>query len=143
MESIERKQLVAPCGLDCGICEVYISKDNPQLFDNLIKVGIPKEKLPCPGCRKVQGNCPVIRGTCATYSCSLEKRLEFCYECKEFPCSMLQPASDKANVLPHNMKVFNLCIIKNKGIDHFINTYNEIKKKYYQGKMEIGKGPKL
>jgi hypothetical protein len=56
---------------------------------------------------------------------------------------MLHPSADRANVLPHNLKMFNLCTIKNKGIDAFIASYPESKRRYYQGKMEVGKGPKL
>jgi hypothetical protein len=143
MQTQERKELVAPCGIDCGNCELFTCKDDPKLYDTLIKMSIPKEKILCSGCRKASGHCPVIPDLCATYTCSQDKSLSFCYECNEFPCAMLQPAADRANILPHNLKVFNLCMIKNKGIDDFIASYQEIKQKYYQGKMEVGKGPKL
>lgn len=143
MHSRERKELVGPCGIDCGNCELYMSKDDPKLYELLISRGIPKEKIPCTGCRSIKGNCPVIPETCKTFICSDSKGLTFCYECTDFPCSMLQPSADRANVLPHNLKVFNLCTIKNKGIDEFISSYKEVKQKYYQGKMEIGKGPRL
>ena len=99
--------------------------------------------MPCAGCRNIEGKCPIIQGTCSTYTCVKEKGVEFCYECGDFPCAMLQPASDRAAVLPHNLKVFNLCSIQNKGLDRFIQDYAEIKRKYYQGKMAIGKGPQV
>jgi hypothetical protein len=143
MQTQERREMVAPCGIDCGNCELFICKDDPKLYESLIKRGIPKERIPCAGCREVQGHCPVIPEVCATYTCSNGKKLNFCFECNDFPCNMLQPSADRANVLPHNLKVFNLCTIKNKGLDNFIASYKGIKQKYYQGKMEVGKGPKL
>lgn len=143
MSTVERLKLVAPCGIDCGICELHVCRDDSRLFDSLIEKGIPSDKIPCEGCRSVKGNSPVIGATCETYLCVLEKKKEFCYQCDEFPCDKLHPAVDRADVLPHNMKVFNLCTIKKIGIDAFTETSRHIKKRYYTGKMEIGGGPQL
>lgn len=137
----DRTKLVAPCGLDCGICEVYLCRDNRQLADYLVSTGIPKEVLPCDGCKAIEGKCPVIRGTCATYECAREKKVAYCSECSDFPCGFLSPASDRATVLPHNCKVFNLCTIKRDGVEEFTKKSMQIKNLYYKGKMQIGKGP--
>jgi hypothetical protein len=116
-------------------------KDNPQLLDVLVSKGIPKEKIPCNGCRSIQGDCPVIKDKCETYKCVTQKNVEFCFECDEFPCVKLQPSADRANILPHNMKVFNLCTIKREGVENFVLKSTEIKQRYYAGKMEVGNGP--
>jgi len=137
----ERLQSVAPCGIDCGICELYLCKDNQQLFDYVVSRGIPKEKLPCAGCRTIEGYCPVIGSQCATYACVTDKNVEFCFECCDFPCSKLHPSADRADTLPHNLKMFNLCTIQREGLEGFVALSSEIKKKYFKGKMEIGKGP--
>jgi hypothetical protein len=139
----ERLTLVAPCGIDCGTCELNICKDNLQLIDIFVSKGIPKEKIPCAGCRNIEGNCPVIEGKCETYKCVIEKKVEFCFECDDFPCVKLQPCADRANILPHNMKIVNLCTIKRDGVERFVSRSSEIKQRYYTGKMEIGNGPKL
>ena len=139
----ERLSLAAPCGIDCGICELNMCRDNPGLMDRLLSRGIPRERLPCAGCRRIEGNCPVIGSTCATYTCVRQKGVHFCYQCDDFPCSKLGPASDRANVLPHNMKMFNLCTIKRVGVEGFVKESLLIKQRYYEGKMEIGKGPQL
>ena len=143
MISKERLELVAPCGIDCGICELYISRDNKELYDYLVSTGIPKENLPCDGCRPKDGNCPVIMGECKTYSCVKENSVDFCSDCNDFPCNKLAPSADRANILPHNTKVFNLSVIKKNGLENFIEKSLEIKEKYYRGKMEIGNGPQL
>ncbi|HVN97225.1 MAG TPA: DUF3795 domain-containing protein [Syntrophorhabdaceae bacterium] len=139
----ERKFMVAPCGIDCGICEVSTCKEDPQLLAHLVSRGIPGEKLPCGGCRNVKGHCPVIGDQCATYQCVTARGLDFCYDCGEFPCTKLHPSSDRADVLPHNTKVFNLCTIRRAGVEGFIGLSSEIKRRYYKGKMEIGEGPKI
>jgi len=111
------------------------------MLDHFITRGIPKEKLPCPGCREVEGNCPVIHGKCETYTCVNEQKANFCFNCNDFPCSKLNPAADRADILPHNLKVFNLCTIKGNGLEYFAKKSAEIKLKYYKGKMVVGKGP--
>jgi hypothetical protein len=41
------------------------------------------------------------------------------------------------------MKIYNLCTIKRDGVEAFVEKSSEIKKRYYAGIMEIGKGPQL
>jgi hypothetical protein len=138
-----RAKLIAPCGLDCGICELYMSRDDEQLMDALITKGIPKEVLPCDGCRAIEGKCPAIHDKCATFECANENKILFCSECNDFPCMKLAPAADRADALPHNTKLFNLCIIKRYGLEALVERALEIKQSYYRGKMKIGEGPKL
>ena len=80
MQAKERIQLVAPCGIDCGTCELYLCKENQQLFAYLLSKGIPEEKLPCAGCRDIEGKCPVIGSQCATFACAMEKGADFCFQ---------------------------------------------------------------
>ncbi len=141
MNNENRLNLVAPCGLDCGICELYLSKDNPQLYMQLIAMGIPEEKIPCEGCREIQGNCPVMGETCATYKCAGKEQINFCSECTKFPCVKLQPLADRAGSLPHNMKIYNLCEIERFGLEAFAANSGKIKKRYFKGKMVLGEGP--
>jgi hypothetical protein len=143
MTLTDRGQLVAPCGIDCGNCALYLSRYDPALMTRLVSRGIAAERLPCAGCRSVQGNCPVIGETCATYVCVAEKGVGFCFECGEFPCAKLNPAADRAETLPHNLKVFNLCAIRRLGVDAFAAQSAEIEKAYFKGKMKIGRGPQL
>ena len=143
MSISERIQLVAPCGIDCGVCELHLCEDDQQLLAYLVSKGIPESKLPCSGCRNIQGNCPVIGSQCASYTCVTGKSVEFCSQCSDFPCSKLHPSADQANILPHNLKVFNLCTIQRDGVRGFLEQSAEIKQMYYTGKMEIGNGPHL
>jgi hypothetical protein len=55
----------------------------------------------------------------------------------------LAPAADRADVLPHNTKLYNLCLIQKLGVEELIERALEIKQSYYRGKMEIGEGPKF
>ena len=135
--------MVAPCGLYCGDCIAYRAKDNPAIMQDMIAKGVRRELLPCTGCRSLKGKCPVIVATCETYACIDKRGFQFCFECPEFPCAKLNPAADRADFLPHNTKVFNLCFIQRQGLAKFLEKAPEIKQRYYSGKMEIGKGPQL
>ncbi len=101
------------------------------------------EMLPCPGCRTVEGQCLAVDGTCETYACAAEHAVDFCFACKDFPCPKLNPAADRAEMLPHNTKVFNLCCIRHQVLDRFVERAPEIKQRYFRGQMAIGKGPQL
>ncbi len=136
-------ELAAPCGIYCGECKVYRAKDDPVLKEALIAAGIPGEKVPCAGCRPGGGDCPVLTGECATYECVTGRGLDYCYECGDFPCPHLNPAADRANVLPHNIKVFNLCYIRHQGLAAWLEKAPEIQRKYFAGKMSVGSGPQL
>ncbi|MDD4238234.1 MAG: DUF3795 domain-containing protein [Desulfotomaculaceae bacterium] len=136
--------LVAPCGIFCGECEAYKCKDDSALMERMMNSKVlKKEMLPCPGCRAIKGNCLAVDGTCATYACVIEHEVDFCFECPEFPCAKLNPAADRAEVLPHNIKVFNLCCIEHQGLEKFLESIPTIKQRYYRGKMLIGQGPQL
>jgi len=143
MKTTEEITLVAPCGLHCGDCGVYKVKDDPSLREIIDSCSANWNGDPCPGCRQIKGNCLGVDGTCETYACVTERGLDFCFECPEFPCAKLNPAAERANVLPHNIKVFNLCCIKEQGLVRWLEKAPVIKQKYFRGKMVLGKGPQL
>lgn len=143
VKTTDENVLTAPCGLYCGECVAYRAKDDPALLESLVERGLPREKLPCPGCRLGKGNCPALGCDCETYVCAESRGVEFCHECAEFPCAKLNPAADRANALPHNIKIYNLCCIKHQGLAEWLRRAPEIHKRYFQGKMVIGKGPQI
>src|SRR4030042_5448746 len=134
----KRESAVAVCGIDCFLYELFNDNMTDLMKNNLaIMLKTDKEKIvPCKGCMDQKG-C-LIHPKCATYDCVQEKKVDFCYECSSFPCEKLQPASDRADKLPHNIKVYNLCRIKLVGLEMWINEESKmIKDKYYMGKMVI------
>jgi hypothetical protein len=141
---MDKKILTAPCGLDCFNCPTYegnITEELKKWISENYK--IPIEKTPCKGCRDEKGNCKFApNNQCATWNCIHEKGLTFCFECGDFPCEKLMP-TQKGAQFPHNMKVYNLCRMKKNGIDSWIEESVEIRKRYFQGKFEVGKGPIL
>lgn len=136
-------KMVSPCGVDCDDCAGHRCGNDPAIMDRMISLGFKKETLPCPGCRELKGDCPVIGGHCPTYACLEKKGLSFCYECDEFPCAALAPTADKASSAIHNIKLFNLNYIQRHGLNAWQAIKSDIKKRYFQGKLIYGKGPQL
>lgn len=137
-----KRDLTAPCGIDCFNCPVYAGNITGETKALLAKqLDLEPAKVPCKGCREQQG-CRLHWNACDTLDCVKEKGVEFCFECPEFPCGMLQPASDGAGKYPHNMKVFNLCRIKLVGVEKWAEEEaGEIRRKYYKGRFVVGRGP--
>jgi hypothetical protein len=104
------------------------------------KFGLPPENVQCKGCREQKGK-RLGLPLCETYKCASEKGVEFCFECGEFPCTKLQPASEGADRYPHNIKLYNLCRIKAVGLEEWAKETPDIRKRYFTGKFVIGLGP--
>jgi hypothetical protein len=157
MSTTGENVLISPCGGHCGLCPFYLAKDDPALTEVVVSWGYQRDKLCCQGCRPSGGktpltNCtretlftdlPATGSTCATYACSVEHGVDFCYQCPEFPCTKLQPGRDMADTLPHNLKVFLLCCLKRQGLAEWLKHYEEIYKLYMDGKMVVGQGPQM
>jgi len=83
-------ELLAPCGLYCGVCGVYIaSRDNNQkLKDKLAKAyGVTPEQIACKGCLSDEKF--VYCQACGIRACIMEKKYEGCHQCEEFPCKLI------------------------------------------------------
>jgi hypothetical protein len=104
------------------------------------KFGLPPAEVKCKGCRGQKGE-RLVFPLCETYKCASGRDIEFCFECREFPCSKLQPASEGAEKYPHNIKLFNLCRIKAAGLEEWAKEAPDIRKRYFKGKFVIGLGP--
>ena len=90
--------LIAPCGMNCGICNAYL-----------------RDKNPCPGCQDVDTRCIIKR--CETIKTNTSG---FCFECKKYPCRRLKQL-DKRYSSRYNMSMIeNLECIRENGIDRLI-----------------------
>ena len=109
-------KLIAPCGMNCGIC-----------------VGHLREKNKCPGCRKTDAYESSYGRKCIIRSCQIRKEnnWKFCSDkCKTFPCQRLKNL-DKRYRNKYGMSMIdNLEFIQDKGIREFIKKE---KKRWQRG----------
>ena len=133
--------MTAPCGLDCFNCPVYLANENEDIRKAVAAtLGLPPEQAACGGCRNENGTiaCIGMTGACNVYRCIIDKEIDFCCDCKDFPCDHLHPYADKAAERPHNTKVFNLCLIKKMGLEEWAREKaKSVKNTYYKGKLKL------
>ena len=141
------KELIAPCGINCAPCPLYLAQTNDDLARDMAKrMNAPVEKVSCVGCRPAEGMpMPIKRygKVCPTYACAESKGIHTCAECADLPCEHLAPTHEMADKLPHNTKLFSLMVLKRDGYEAWEKYYPRLQKLYFTGKMIIGDGPKL
>jgi hypothetical protein len=83
--------LLAPCGLYCGVCGVYMAhRDNNDKFKERLATvyGVEPKDVRCRGCLSEEpfGYC----SACLIKSCVKEKENQGCHQCGEFPCELIE-----------------------------------------------------
>jgi hypothetical protein len=107
-----KTELIASCGMNCNVCSNYLA------FVNDTKArGV---KLPyCIGCRQRDKKCSFVKKKCKKI---LNHKVEFCYECNEFPCELIVKLGKKYEERYHMNMVDNLSYIKEQGMAQFIEA---------------------
>ncbi len=101
------KNLIASCGMNCGVCLHYL-----------------REKNKCGGCnsgRKVNGR----QIKCGIMLCE-EKKGSFCFECQKFPCERLKMLDQRYQAKYGMSEIENLEYIHDKGIEGFLESQHKI-----------------
>ncbi len=110
---MNNKTLIGPCGMNCAICSRYLSSKN--------KIDYKEVKIPyCSGCR--------VKNKCAFQKkCNLlnENKINFCFECNDFPCERLQKLDDRYRANYKMSMINNLKFIKQNGISKFLKIEKE------------------
>jgi hypothetical protein len=109
------ENLIAPCGMNCGVCVKYLAMKN-----DVNKQGFKKSY--CNGCMHRGKNCLHMGDTCELLRKGL---LRFCYECNEFPCKRLKTLDKRYSTKYHMSMIDNLRTIKEHGIENFLRKEQE------------------
>jgi hypothetical protein len=96
-------ELIAPCGMNCGLCRAY-----------------QKEKGRCEGCRPGPNKRTRINCRIKTCAAKLESALPFCYTCGAFPCGRLKKLDARYRAKYHMSEISNLEYIRDNGLDEFL-----------------------
>lgn len=105
--SIFNKDLIAPCGMNCGICIAYL-----------------REKKPCSGCRRESENKPKHCISCVIVNCDKlsETKSGFCMDCQSFPCPRMKRLDWRYRKNYRTSLIGNLKQIKSDGIGSFLDS---------------------
>lgn len=101
-----KKELIAPCGMNCGICKYHY-----------------REKHQCPGCRGPDENKSKYCIECIIKNCEELKKhnSEFCFDCSNIPCKRLKNLDKRYRTKYHMSMLENLEFIKEKRIELFLD----------------------
>ncbi len=97
-----KSTLIAPCGMNCGVCRAYL-----------------REKNRCRGCNIAGQRFPKTIERCRMRTC--DKRAgKFCFRCDEFPCERLKHLDKRYRTKYGMSEIENLNYIKEHGIREFL-----------------------
>ena len=101
--------LIAPCGINCRLCRAYL-----------------RDKKACAGCRGSNTNKSKACITCKIKNCKKlgKGKLEYCFECDEFPCTHLVYLDKRYRTRYETSPINNLLAIQKFGINEFIQAEN-------------------
>ena len=95
MKGFERKnQLFSICGLNCGLCPMFLGKH-------------------CGGCGNGNQSCGIAK-------CSLEHgKIEYCYECESYPCEKYRYIDKYDSFITHKRQKADLKMIQDIGVEQY------------------------
>ena len=106
------------CGLYCGACPVLIANKKGTLEDAAHEWEMNPDDITCHGCKT--DIISVYCKTCDIKECTENKKIEFCIDCKEYPCDRL--TAFRNDECPHHSVIFkNLGVIHKKGVDTWLD----------------------
>jgi len=110
MESKDKGLLIAPCGMNCGICKAFL-----------------RERNRCPGCRGPDAGKTATRRDCRIKNCATfhESKARFCFACRSFPCERLRHLDKRYRTRYGMSMIENLEYIQAKGIEDFLRYEGE------------------
>jgi hypothetical protein len=99
--------LIAPCGMNCRLCQAYI-----------------RDKKACPGCRGDDSLKTKTRVTCKIKNCEkiAERKVKYCFSCESFPCDNLVHLDNRYRTKYGMSMIDNLITMREFGIRHFIRS---------------------
>lgn len=84
------QDLLAPCGLYCGVCAIYLAhkEDNWKFKNGLAKYyQCAPEEIVCKGCLSEERF--VHCKGCSIRECTFLRGVEGCHQCDDFPCEFI------------------------------------------------------
>lgn len=105
------------CGIYCGACDVLMANEKGEVEKMAKEWKMKPEDIKCFGCKTETNSIYCV--DCGIKLCAEDKKVEFCFECKEFPCSRITAFRNDEH--PHHSIVLkNLKIIRENGVEKWL-----------------------
>lgn len=96
------QSLIAPCGMNCGVCRAHLRSRNS-----------------CPGCKYIRQDQVKTLVQCRLRLCNKRKG-KFCFSCEDFPCEKLRQMDTRYRNKYGMSEIDNLIYIRDNGIREFL-----------------------
>ena len=117
MNEIKAVSPVAPCGIYCTLCPIYVAdKGNHPKFKKILahELKVAEDDIRCEYCLSDK---PFIQcSQCAVRDCVIDKNIEGCYRCDDYQCSKI----DAMDPLTKSWISRSIPAIKEMGIERFM-----------------------
>lgn len=92
------------CGLFCPSCSAFIGthEDAERLKYVARALNLAVEDVKCDGCR-AERRSVYCRESCKMYACAVQKGIDFCSSCQDYPC---QDLKDFQGAYPHRLELW-------------------------------------
>ncbi len=105
------------CGLYCGACDT-LQANREGRINELAKTWNRKpDELSCHGCKTTVN--AVFCGNCAIRSCAINKKVEYCFQCHDYPCQRLVDFRQDRHP-HHSIILHNLEMIQKSGVENWL-----------------------
>ncbi len=118
--------MISYCGLNCAKCDIYeAGHGNVEMRDEIVawflserKEKINPEQVRCDGCRgRFERH---WSSDCRMMLCAKSKNVEHCFECADFPCSLLMEFAEDG-ITHHRRTVENSKRMREVGLEQWIS----------------------
>lgn len=107
------------CGLYCGACNILIANWSGTVEELAQAWNVDASTLHCQGC-KSGVVCTYCAG-CGIRQCAQSRKIEFCFECEEFPCAGLVALRNNGD--PHRAVILrNQRFIRDQGWERWLEA---------------------
>jgi hypothetical protein len=100
--------MLAPCGINCGVCYMYL-----------------KKKKPCLGCRGQDVAKPEHCRKCKTKDCSIGQGIGFCFNCSSYPCATIKRLDKSYRQRYQVSLIDNAVRLKKVGAEQYLKEERE------------------
>lgn len=104
------EELIAPCGMNCGLCTRYLAMRN-DLQNKGVSISY------CAGCRPRDRKCAFVQKYCDLLR---KRQINLCYECPDFPCERLKKLDDRYCRQYRMSMIENQQYIRDYGMEKFL-----------------------
>lgn len=116
-----RRYWFTPCGLDCSKCTIHLRTE--EELNHWRGKNVDLDKIRCDGCRSDRNehhwspDCKILQ------CCIYERRFEFCTQCPDFPCKIIEEWGKEGE--HHAKAAKNLAKMKETGIDKWLTEHSD------------------